>query len=105
LKYPNIAYQIGKGTEYEILNVNMAVQCMVDWCLESTKNDIRIIKDNQPMWTPDYIKAEKEAGRAKVVVHFPRWMVNCGYFVLKSIFGENDKTYLLNKAVYPLKTE
>lgn len=105
LKYPNIAYQIGKGTEYEILNVNKAVQCMVDWCLESTKNDIRIIKDNKPLWTPDYIKAEKEAGRAKVVVHFPRWMVNCGYFVLKSIFGENDKTYLLNKAVYPLKTE
>lgn len=105
LKYPNIAYLIGKGTEYEILNVNKAVKSMVDWCAEEPQNDIKIIKDDKPMWTPDYIRAEKEAGRAKIVLRFPKWMVNCGYAVLKGVLGENEKTYLLNKAVHPLKSE
>lgn len=105
LKYPSIAYQIGKGTEYEILNVKKAVQSMVDWCGEEPQNDVRIIKDETPMWAPDYIKAEKAAGRANVVLRIPRWMVNCGYAVLHKALGENDKTYLLNKAVHPLRSE
>lgn len=105
LKYPNIAYQVGKGTRFEILNVKSAVQAMVDWCKEEPKNDIRIVKDSEPMWTPDYIKAEKAEGRAKTVLHFPQWMVNCGYVVLKGILGKNEKTYLLNKAVHPLRSE
>ena len=105
LKYPNLAYQIGKGSHYEILNINRAVAEMVAWCSKAPKNDTRIIKDELPMWTPDYIKAEKEAGRAKTVLKIPRWMVVAGYTVLKAILGENEKTYLLNKAVHPLKTE
>lgn len=105
LKYPNIAYQIGKGTEYEILNVNVAVQAMVDWCSEKPKNTVRIIKDTKRMWTPDYIKAEKAKGRAKIVLRVPTWMMNCGYAVLRKITGENKYTYLLNKAVHPLRSE
>ena len=105
LKYPSIAYQIGKGTEYEILNVKGAVQAMIDWCSEEPQNTVRIIKDENRMWTPDYIKAEKASGRAKIVVKVPTWMVNCGYAVLKGITGENKYTYLLNKAVHPLRSE
>lgn len=105
LKYPKIAYQIGKGTEYEILNIDKAIASMVDWCSQEAKNDVRIIKDDEPMWTPDYIKAEKSEGRAKVVLKFPQWMVNCGYKALKGMTGENKYTYLLNKAVHPLRSE
>ena len=105
LKYPQIAYQIGKGTEYEVLNVNRAVQSMVDWCGKEPENDIRIVKDEKPMWTPDCIRSEKEMGRAKIVLRFPRWAVWLGYTVLLKILGENEKTYLLNKAVYPIKSE
>jgi nucleoside-diphosphate-sugar epimerase len=105
LKYPSIAYQIGKGTEYEILNVDVAVKAMVDWCSEEPKNTVRIIKDEKRMWTPDYIKAEKAAGRAKLVVRIPKCVVNCGYAVLKGITGENKYTYLLNKAVHPIQSE
>lgn len=105
LKYPNIAYQVGKGTSYEILNVRRAVAAMVDWCISEPKNDITILKDDKPLWTPDYIASEKQAGRAKVVLRFPQWLVNMGYGVLKGILGENEKTYLLNKAVHPLRTE
>lgn len=105
LKYPNIAYQIGKGTEYEILNIRNAVEEMIGWCKEEPKNNVKIIKDKDRMFTPDYIKAEKAEGRAKIVIRLPQWMVNCGYAVLKRIFGKNEKTYLLNKAVHPLRSE
>lgn len=105
LKYPNIAYKIGKGTEYEILNIKGAVQAMVDWCSEEPKNTVRIIKDEKRMWTPDYIRAEKKEGRAKVVILVPQWMANLGYIVLKGVTGENKYTYLLNKAVHPLRSE
>lgn len=105
LKYPHIAYQVGSGTAFEILNLSLAVENMVRWCSSEPKNDIRIIKDSDLMWTPDYIKAEKAAGRANIVLRFPRWMVNLGYSALKGILGENEKTYLLNKAVHPLRSE
>lgn len=105
LKYPRIAYRIGKGSSYEILNIKKAVTEMVAWCNVMPNNEVRIIKDDQMMWTPDYIKAEKENGNAKIVLWFPAWLVNAGYLVLKAIFGENEKTYLINKAVHPLRTE
>ena len=104
LRYPDLVYQIGKGTEYEVLNVKKAVKTMAKWCESSPKNDIQIIKDDKPMFTPDYIKAEKEAGRAKLVLRFPKWTVVVGFLILKGITGENKYTYLLNKAVHPLKT-
>ena len=105
LKYPNIAYQVGKGTAFEILNVRTAVAAMVEWCAEESKNEITILKDEKLMWTPEYIQEEKRAGRAKLVLHLPRWMMTAGYAVLKGITGENEKTYLLNKAVHPLRSE
>lgn len=105
LKYPNIAYQIGKGTEYEILNIKGAVQAMINWCSEEPKNTVRIIKDKKRMWTPDYIKAEKAEGRAKIVLRVPTWIANFAYIVFKGITGENKYTYLLNKAVHPLRSE
>lgn len=105
LKFPNIAYRIGKGTEYEILNINGAVSAIVDWCGTAVKNDIHIIKDPVRMYTPDYINAERAKGRAKTVLCIPAWMVKAGYSVLKAFTGENKYTYLLHKAVCPLRSE
>lgn len=104
LWYPFIAYQVGKGTSYEILNIRRAVAEMVAWCFEKPKNEIKIIKDETPMWTPDYTKVEKAEGRAKIVLYFPQWLVNLGYNVLRAILGDNEKTFLLNKAVHPFRT-
>lgn len=105
LKYPKIAYRVGKGTAFEILNIDKAVSSMVNWCSEEPSNEIRIIKDDEMMWTPDYIASEKSKGNAKIVFWFPRWLVNFGYITLKAILGENEKTYLINKAVHPLRSE
>lgn len=105
LKYPNLAYRIGRGSEYEILNINGAVAAMLNWCESEPANDVHIIKDAVRMNTMDYIKAEKEQGRASCVLYFPRWMVTAGYAVLKGITGENKYTYLLHKAVCPIRSE
>lgn len=105
LSYPRIAYQVGKGTSFEILNIDKAVSAMVHWCSVEPGNEIRIIKDEKMMWTPDYIKEEKAKGNAKIVLHFPGVMVRAGYKVLSALLGKNEKVYLLNKAVYPLRSE
>ena len=105
LKYPHIAYQIGKGSEFEILNINKAVYEMVTWCSTVPQNDVRIIKDDKNMWTPDFIRFEQQEGRAKIVLKFPRWLVNFGYIILTKLLGKNEKTYLLNKAVHPLQSK
>ncbi len=105
LKYPNVAYRIGKGTEYEVLNVRNAVSAIIAWCEDVPKNEIRIIKDTERMNTVRCIEAEKQAGRAKIVLWIPKWMASAGYAVLKAITGKNKYTYLLNKAVHPLRTE
>jgi hypothetical protein len=57
------------------------------------------------MWTPDYIADEKNKGNAKVVFWFPRWLIVFGYVTLKLFLGNNEKIYLINKAVHPLRSE
>lgn len=105
LKFPNWAYVIGKGTEYEVLNIDLAVEKMVEWCKNSADNQIHIIKDELPMNTRDYIQREKSEGRAKHVIRMPRWIAVTGYSVLRFFTGKNKYTYLLNKAVHPLKSK
>jgi len=105
LKYPLIAYQIGNGKEYEVLNVKKAVSEMTDWCKLKPSNSIKIIKDEKNMSTLECIKLEKMEDRAKIVLYFPDWMINVAYRIIKGITGENKFTYLLNKAVSPLRSD
>ena len=104
LKYPTIAYRIGKGSEYEVLSIENAVKAMVEWTKKSPGNEIKIIKDPVRMNTANCLQKERQAGRARIIIHFPRCMVQCGYMLLRKITGENRYTYLLNKALYPLKS-
>lgn len=104
LKYPDWAYIIGKGSEYEVLNIEKAVQAMVDWIATEPDGKIRVIKDEHRLETTAVIEQERKKGRAKHVLHFPRWMVAAGYGVLM-ITGKNKYTYLLNKVVHPLRSE
>ncbi|HHT67291.1 MAG TPA: NAD(P)-dependent oxidoreductase [Erysipelotrichaceae bacterium] len=104
LRYPNWAYQIGKNTQYEVLHLDKAIEEMIKWCGSKPKNEIRIIKDEQPMNSVDYIEKEKTLGKAKHVVKIPRWLATLGYVVLR-ITGKNKYTFLLNKAINPLRSE
>lgn len=104
LKYPNWAYKIGEGGRFEVLNVNGAVAAMVDWVEKKVDNTIHVIKDQELLDVNDLINREKAEGRAKHVLRFPRWMVVCGYSVVKLIFDKSNKTYLLFKALWPFRT-
>jgi nucleoside-diphosphate-sugar epimerase len=104
LKYPNWAYRIGDGGKFEVLNVTGAVDAMVDWVDKSVDNTIHVIKDPELLDINDLIKAEKAEGRAKHVLWFPRWMVVCGYSVIRLVFGKSNKTYLVFKALWPFRT-
>lgn len=104
LKYPNWAYKIGKGGQFEVLNVTGAVAAMVDWADKKVDNTIHVIKDPELLDINDLIKAEKAAGRAKHVLWFPKWLVQCGYYIVKLVFGKSNKTYLVFKALWPFRT-
>lgn len=104
LKYPNWAYKIGKGEKFEVLNITGAVSSMIDWVNKKVDNTIHIIKDKDLLDINKLIDAEKAEGRATHVLRFPRWMVVCGYYVIRLVFGKSNKTYLVFKALWPFRT-
>jgi len=105
LKYPNWAYRIGKGEKFEVLEMSGAVKAMVDWAEKEVDNTIHIIKDAELLDINSLIEREKAEGRAKHVLVFPRWMVMCGYYCIKAVFGKSNKTYLVFKALWPFRTK
>lgn len=104
LKYPNWAYRIGDGGQFEVLDINGAVASMVNWVDKDVDNTIHVIKDKELLDINDLIKAEKAAGRAKHVLWFPKWMVTCGYYMVRLVFGKSNKAYLVFKAIWPFRT-
>lgn len=105
LKYPDWAYLIGRGQQFEVLNVKKAVSSMVDWVDKDVDNTIHIIKDDELLDSAKVIAEERAKGRAKHVLHFPRWIVVFGYYVIKLVFGKSNKTYLVFKALWPFRTQ
>lgn len=104
LKYPDLAYKIGDGGKFEVLNVTGAVASMVGWVDKDVDNTIHVIKDKELLDINELIKAEKAEGRAKHVLWFPRLLVVCGYYAVKLVFGKSNKTYLVFKALWPFRT-
>lgn len=104
LKYPDWAYLIGGGQQFEVLNVRKAVASMVEWVDKEVDNTIHIIKDEVLLDSAKVIAEERAEGRAKHILHIPRWMVVCGYYCIKLVFGKSNKTYLVFKALWPFRT-
>lgn len=104
LKYPDWAYLIGGGQQFEVLNVRKAVSSMVEWVDKKVDNTIHIIKDEELLDSAKVIAEERAEGRAKHILRIPRWMVVCGYYCIKLVFGKSNKTYLVFKALWPFRT-
>ena len=104
LKYPNWAYKIGSGGLFEVLEMSGAVKAMTEWVDKKVDNTIHIIKDVDLLDIDTLIAREKAEGRAKHVLRFPRWMVVCGYYCIRALFGKSNKTYLVVKALWPFRT-
>lgn len=104
LKYPNWAYLIGGGQQFEVLNVSLAVKSMVNWVDFPVDNSIHIIKDEELLDSAKAIAEERAEGRAKHLIRLPRWLVVCGYGLIRIVFGRSNKTYLVFKALWPFRT-
>ena len=104
LKYPDWAYLIGGGQQFEVLNVKGAVAAMVNWVDKPVDNTIHIIKDEELLDSAKVIAEEKAEGRAKHVLRIPRFLVVMGYYCLRLVFGKSNKTYLVFKALWPFRT-
>lgn len=104
LKYPDWAYLIGGGQQFEVLSVRKAVSSMVDWVDKPVDNTVHIIKDEVLLDSAKVIAEERAEGRAKHILRIPRWMVVCGYYCIKLFFGKSNKTYLVFKALWPFRT-
>ena len=104
LKYPNLAYKIGSGEKFEVLQMSGAVKSMVDWVDKEVDNSIHIIKDTELLDVNTLIQREKAEGRAKYVLWLPRWMVVCGFYCVRLLFGRSNITYLVFKALWPFRT-
>ena len=104
LKYPNLAYKIGSGEKFEVLEMSGAVKSMVDWVDKEVDNSIHIIKDADLLDVNTLIQREKAEGRAKYVLWLPRWMVVCGFYCVRLLFGRSNITYLVFKALWPFRT-
>lgn len=104
LKYPDWAYLIGGGQQFEVLNVRKAVASMVEWADKKVDNTIHIIKDKELLDSAKVIAEEKSEGRAKHILRIPRWMVVCGYYCIRLVLGKSNKTYLVFKALWPFRT-
>ncbi len=105
LRYPNIAYIIGNGMEYEILNISMLVNEIIAWCKNSPNNGIKILKDSKYMKTTNYIAAEQREGRANIVIRCPKVVAEFLYLLTRTLTGRNRYTYLLHKALRPIRSE
>jgi len=71
LKYPDIAYIIGKGTGYEFLNINLAIEKMADWVDIEPRNTIHNIKNEKLINTAECLEEEKEARRRELLLQAP----------------------------------
>ena len=59
LKYPTVAYRVGKGVAWEVLSLEKAADTICRWCGEEPQNAVRIVKDDQPLRSLDAIAEER----------------------------------------------
>lgn len=104
LKYPTLAYRIGRGSEYEVLGIRNAVSAMVDWCSAPPSNSVRVLKDSSLLDTAEVLRSERRAGRARWILPVPRFAALAAYTVARILLSRSPTTYLLSKAVHPLRT-
>ena len=84
LKYPNLAFRVGKGTEYRFLAIARAIEAICAWAdREEAPRGTAIFGDAAPMDSGKLIRAEKAEGRAKRVLVLPEFVRSLGLMAAK----------------------
>ena len=78
LKYPNVAFVVGKGIDYAFLNIGRVEAILCEWAgRESAPRGVVNFTDEMPFNSRRMVKDEKRWGWAKIALRVPRWMGNC----------------------------
>ena len=84
LKYPNLAFQVGKGTRYHFLAIARAVEAICEWAdRETAPRGAAIFADEQVFDSAELIRREKAEGRAKHVLKLPEFVRRMGLAAAK----------------------
>lgn len=105
IRYPWLAYKVGKGINYEVLDIDNLINAVYSWLGDCKVQTILNIKDSNYLNTTDVLKEEKQNGRAKIIIWIPFWLISIAYNCFKLITPYAWNTYMLNKIVNPLRSK
>ena len=84
LRYPKLAFQVGKGTRYHFLAIARAVEAICEWAdRDEAPRGSAIFADEQVMDSAALITQEKAEGRANRVLRLPEFTRRLGLFAAK----------------------
>lgn len=84
LKYPNLAFRVGKGTRYHFLAIARAVEAICAWAdRDEAPRGAAIFADEAAFDSAELIAREKAEGRAKRVLKLPEFTRKLGLFAAK----------------------
>lgn len=73
VKYPKIAFKIGKGYDYHFVSVNNIVDFVLTWVENSEEmTGIINVSDNKPINSLDFLELEKKHMNPKLIVYIPK---------------------------------
>lgn len=78
LKYPSLAFVVGKGIDYAFLGIDGVTQALCQWAgrAEAPTGVVNFC-DDQPFNSRRMVQAEQAAGRAKRALRLPAWLGGC----------------------------
>ena len=84
LKYPKLAFVVGKGVDYAFLNIDRVVEVLLNWAGRSeAPRGVVNFRDDEFFNSRRMVKDEKRWGRAKRVLRVPAWMGKCALAVAR----------------------
>ena len=84
LKYPKVAFVVGKGIDYAFLSIDRVVKTICLWArCETAPRGIVNITDDEPFNSAKMVALEKTEGRAGTVLPVPAWVGKMGLFAAK----------------------
>ena len=84
LKYPNVAFVVGKGIDYAFLNIGRVEAILCEWAGRAdAPRGVVNFTDEMPFNSRRMVKDEKRWGRAKIGLRVPGWMGKCALALSK----------------------
>lgn len=84
LKYPKVAFVVGKGIDYAFLSIDRVVRTICLWArCESAPRGIVNITDDKPFNSAEMVRQERSEGRAGTVLPVPAWVGKLGLLAAK----------------------